>query len=181
MHTCFSLQRSVVAALSKPATAETELDLVSQEWWTGRLLLVALSMGMQKIPLLVVKGVFKLERVSWVERVVGLKLTVNHVYSLPCRQHHHSVRSTSSLYVCFSDQSNTSGRVIFLCICTAGDRKLLLPAPSPPHTRALLMPDVHPPPPFRVRNSRTTRTVAARLGRANGGAWCHGCTSLCHG
>ena len=72
LHTCFSLQRSVVAALSTPATAETELDLVSQEWWTGRLLLVALSMGMQKIPLLVVKGVFKLERVSWVERVVGL-------------------------------------------------------------------------------------------------------------
>jgi hypothetical protein len=50
-----------VAALS---TSEAELDLVSQEWWTGRLLLVVLSLSMQKIPLLVVLGAFKVEHIA---------------------------------------------------------------------------------------------------------------------
>ena len=62
-HTCFSLQRSVVAAFSAPATEKAQLDIVSQQWWVGRLLLVALSMGMQKIPVIVLLGMFKVEHV----------------------------------------------------------------------------------------------------------------------
>jgi hypothetical protein len=40
-----------------------QLDIVSQQWWVGRLLLVALSMGMQKIPVIVLLGLFKVEHV----------------------------------------------------------------------------------------------------------------------
>ena len=67
LHACFSLQKSMVTALNtygaKDAGA-TELDIVSHEWWTGRLLLMALSLGMQKIPLVAISAVFKLEHVS---------------------------------------------------------------------------------------------------------------------
>jgi hypothetical protein len=53
----------VVAAFSAPATEKAQLDIVSQQWWVGRLLLVALSMGMQKIPVIVLLGMFKVEHV----------------------------------------------------------------------------------------------------------------------
>ena len=67
LHACFSLQKSVTTALNtygaKNAEA-TELDIVSYEWWTGRLLLMALSLSMQKIPLIAISAFFKLEHVS---------------------------------------------------------------------------------------------------------------------
>ena len=51
----------MVAALSTDKS-ETQLNLASQEWWTGRLLLVALSLGMQKIPVAVVQASFRIEQ-----------------------------------------------------------------------------------------------------------------------
>ena len=51
----------MVAALSNDKS-ETQLNLASQEWWTGRLLLVALSLGMQKIPVAVVQASFRIEQ-----------------------------------------------------------------------------------------------------------------------
>ena len=67
LHACFSLQKSVTTALNTYGakdTESTELDIVSYEWWTGRLLLMALSLSMQKIPLIAISAFFKLEHVS---------------------------------------------------------------------------------------------------------------------
>ena len=64
LHTCFSLQRSVMAAFSTTGTEKAELDIVSQQWWIGRLLLVVLSMSMQKVPVIMLLGMFKVEHVS---------------------------------------------------------------------------------------------------------------------
>ena len=54
----------MVAALSTNGTDNAQLDIVSQEWWIGRLLLLSLSMGMQKIPVLLLLGLFKIEEVG---------------------------------------------------------------------------------------------------------------------
>ena len=63
IHVCFSLQRTVIAAFSPTNTSTAQLNLVSQEWWTGRLILLALSMGLQKIPLGVIAAIFRLDEV----------------------------------------------------------------------------------------------------------------------
>jgi len=49
LHTCFSLQRAVVAALSSAGTSDKEIDFASREWWLGRTILLTLSMGLQKV------------------------------------------------------------------------------------------------------------------------------------
>ena len=61
LHVCFSLQRSVVAALSSAGVSDKEIGIASQEWWLGRTILLALSMGLQKIPMTILKALIRVE------------------------------------------------------------------------------------------------------------------------
>ena len=61
LHMCFSLQRSVVAALSSAGVSDKEIGIASQEWWLGRTILLALSMGLQKIPMTILKALIRVE------------------------------------------------------------------------------------------------------------------------
>jgi hypothetical protein len=52
-----------MAAFASTGTSDAQLNLVSQEWWTGRLILFTLSMSLQKLPVTVVQAFFRLEEV----------------------------------------------------------------------------------------------------------------------
>jgi hypothetical protein len=76
LHSCFSLQRSVVAALSASTSSKMQLDIASQEWWTGRLLLMVLSLSMQKVPVAVVQLSFRIEQV----RIIVFAIVILSLY-----------------------------------------------------------------------------------------------------
>ena len=63
VHACFSLQRAVVTALAPNGTTTAQLNFMSQEWWAGRLLLLALSVILQKLPIAVVSTIFRIDGV----------------------------------------------------------------------------------------------------------------------
>ena len=61
LHTCFNLQRSVVSALSSAGTSDKAVGIASEEWWVGRGILLALSMGLQKIPMTILNALHRVE------------------------------------------------------------------------------------------------------------------------
>jgi hypothetical protein len=64
LHTCFNLQRSVIAALSSAGVSDKAVGLASEEWWVGRGILLAFSMGLQKIPMTVLNSLLRIEEIA---------------------------------------------------------------------------------------------------------------------
>jgi len=64
LHTCFNLQRSVVSALSSAGTSDKAVGIASEEWWVGRGILLALSMGLQKIPMTILNALHRVEETA---------------------------------------------------------------------------------------------------------------------
>ena len=64
LHTCFNLQRSVVAALSSAGVSDKAVGIASEEWWVGRGILLAFSMGLQKIPMTILNTLLRIEEIA---------------------------------------------------------------------------------------------------------------------